>query len=448
MLVEVYHSAENSTRRVQDQMLLSTAFGISENALNTQGDLLLLEVIQQTSDETVFYKVEGPDGAFVIGYSGLPRPPHDVAPAHREPYFFLGKYRNKRVRVVALRTLVEDPELSGWMTVYVAQPTEYRESLVWDEVVSSTIRLGLLVVIAGLLAWVAVSLGLRPLARLERAIGKRSYEDLSPIDVVIPKEVSNVEAALNSLLARLERSIGRNKRFVSNASHQLRTPVAALVAQTESALRETEEVPARGPVERIHANAVRMSRLIGQLLSLARADDFESTERAFEIVDLVKIARDTTSEQVPDAVAQGIDLGFNAEVATAEVLGNLTLLSELLRNLIDNACRYCPRGSEVTVRVAQEDGSIVIEVLDDGPGIPPQDHERVLERFTRLKDDNSEGSGLGLAIAVEVAQAHGGRLRLSTPPTGRGLKVQIAFPSATTEHPSRAGGKLVASLPP
>jgi len=241
--------------------------------------------------------------------------------------------------------------------------------------------------------------------------------------------VRNVEAALNGLLGRLEDSIARNKRFVSNASHQLRTPVSALVAQAELALRE-EDGPGRAPLVRMHASAVRMSRLIGQLLSLARADAFDRGQQALDEIEAVGLFRELTAASVPGAIERDIDLGFEPGEAPAPVLGDATLLEEMLRNLLDNACSYCPPGSEVTVRAGREGGRLVLEVVDDGPGIAAPDREHVLERFTRLNGERDDGSGLGLPIAVEIAELHGGTLSLGQRSGGKGLRVRVEIPTA------------------
>ena len=171
LMFEVYASANRSTGQIQDQMLLSYALGISEHAVSTGGDLVYIDLIQQTTSGTVFYWVEGPDNAFVSGYSGLRNVTDPTALNDREPRFFDSRHRGRDVRVVALRSLVEGRDLEGWMTVYVAQPTAERRQLVWSQIANSALRLSLLILVAGVLGWVAVSRGLKPLARLERAIG-------------------------------------------------------------------------------------------------------------------------------------------------------------------------------------------------------------------------------------------------------------------------------------
>ena len=230
LMFEVYASANRSTGQVQDQMLLSYALGISEHAVSTGGDLVYIDLIQQTTSGTVFYWVEGPDNAFVSGYSGLRNVTDPTVLNDREPRFFDSRHRGRDVRVVALRSLVEGRDLEGWMTVYVAQPTAERRQLVWSQIANSALRLSLLILVAGVLGWVAVSRGLKPLARLERAIGARSSEDLRPIELALPRETTNVVAALNALLARLGSSIRRVATCVHAWTRSSSVPPSGIVS--------------------------------------------------------------------------------------------------------------------------------------------------------------------------------------------------------------------------
>ena len=431
LLFEVYASANRSTAEIQDRMLLSHALAITEQALGTQGDLVYLDFVKQTSGGSVFYKVEGPDHAFVSGYSGLPTIPDPAILGDRRPHYFMARYRGEKVRVIALRTLVEGRLLNGWMTVYVAQLAGERERLVRQQVADSALRLSLLILVAGILGWFAVTQGLKPLTRLEKAIGRRSFDDLRPIVADMPRETTQLIHALNDLLARLAAAIGRNKRFIADASHQLRTPVAGLLAQTELALRKAGDADACAPIKNIHSNSRRMARLISQLLALAQADNMEAARQTFESVDLVPLAQRITAAMASQAPAAGMDLGFEAKTDSAVIQGNALMLEEMIQNLVDNACRYCPRGTVIDVRIeaSQDQDKVCLSVADNGPGIPPQDRDRVFERFTRLREKEvAEGSGLGLAIAREVAQMHRGTLELSDGDDRRGLTVTVAFP--------------------
>jgi two-component system sensor histidine kinase TctE len=426
ILVEVYYTANRTTERIVDQMLVFQAIGILEHAISTEGDMVHLEIIQRTTGRTVFYKVEGPGNSFLTGYSGLPNPPDEISLAVDEPYFYQSSYRNREIRIVAMRRLVEGRDVNGPVSVYVGQHTDKRKQLVWEIVSSSLFHLGLLIILAGGLGWVAVTQGLKPLARLERAIGRRSYNDMRPIDVVMPREVRNVVAALNDLLSRLRESVERRKRFIANASHQLRTPVASLMAQTELALRKSERGSSCGELQAINDRATQMSHLIKQLLSLARADSEDIVSDRQESIDLIKFTKQVTIEWLNEHHDTAIDLGFESGLDSLMIKANDTLITELLNNLIDNANNYCPKGSLVTVRVDCDKSHAILEVEDNGPGIPEAERERVLERFYRLHEDRT-GTGLGLAIAKEVANRHHGMLHLLTPRSGQGLLVRLVL---------------------
>ncbi len=248
----------------------------------------------------------------------------------------------------------------------------------------------------------------------------------------MPREVRRVVAALNQLLARLSESIGSSQRFIANASHQLRTPLAALQAQTELALREVEDTRARQSLDRLLGTTRQTSRLASQLLTLARTKPESGGQRGMDRIDLGDLAADLCREWVPRALAKDIDLGFEGPPNGAAVLGNRTMLREMLANVVDNAIRYCPAEARVTVRVqaAANPGKVVLEVEDDGPGIAADRREEVFERFVRLSEEDEDGCGLGLAIVREIAETHGGAATIEPTPAGTGVRLRIALPAA------------------
>jgi len=183
-------------------------------------------------------------------------------------------------------------------------------------------------------------------------------------------------------------------------------------------------------LRQLHTASEKTTRLVNQLLSLARAEPGEKREHATQPLDLGALARDTATEWVPRAIERDIDLGFDAPQSTAMVDGNAFLLKEMLNNVLDNALRYTQRGGQVTVRVAPDTSVVKLVVEDTGPGIPETERERVFERFYRALDSGSEGCGLGLAIVREIAQSHGAEIKLESGARGVGTAVQIAFPRA------------------
>ncbi|MCW5576167.1 MAG: sensor histidine kinase, partial [Burkholderiales bacterium] len=216
--------------------------------------------------------------------------------------------------------------------------------------------------------------------------------------------------SINGLLARLDRVLTLQGRFVSDAAHQLKTPVAALKTQFEVALRETDPQRMREALEGIHPRLERMQRLVSQLLSLARNEPEAVGAVTLAPLDLNALALDAATAWVPEALRKRIDLGFEDAGRPVTVSGDAGRLRELLDNLLDNAVRYSREGGRITVRVSAAPPTV--DVSDDGPGIPPEERVRVFGRFHRLLGSGAEGSGLGLAIAREIAELHGGKITL------------------------------------
>jgi two-component system sensor histidine kinase TctE len=279
--------------------------------------------------------------------------------------------------------------------------------------------------------------GIRPLNELEQRIRARKPDDLSPLEQEsIPQEVTPLVGSINDLLERLAVSLTTQRRFLADAAHQLRTPLAGLRMQADMALRaqDTEEV--RRCLQQITRSSVRATHTVNQLLSLARA---ETTGRALpsEPVDLGDLATEVIADSFPLAQDKRIDLGYEGPDRIPESCrldGNPTLLQELVRNLVDNAIHYTPAGGVVTVRVRLDgdSGGQQLEVEDNGPGIPESERELVFQPFYRVLGSNVDGSGLGLAIVSEVAQQYRAQVELADArpeqATRRGLKVTVRFP--------------------
>jgi len=283
-----------------------------------------------------------------------------------------------------------------------------------------------------LAVWYGGGRGLAPLSDLRRDIEQRAPRDLSPLsESPVPSEVQPLIHAMNGFLERLSASISAQQRFIADAAHQLRTPVAGLKTQTELALRQTQAIEARATLDQLHAATDKLTRLINQLLSLARAEP--DARRAGEPgqINLSELARELTTEWVPRALAQGIDLGFDGPSDGAFIDGDAFLLREMLTNLLDNAVRYTHSGGHVTVRVAIEREAIVLGVEDNGPGIPESERERVFERFYRVLGTGVEGCGLGLSIVREIALRHRADITLDAGADGKGTRVRVRFPANT-----------------
>lgn len=315
--------------------------------------------------------------------------------------------------------------------VQVAETRNKRDILAHEILFGMLLPELLLIVLIGLLVWFGVERGLRPLSTLQREISSRSHRDLSPLrEQNAPHEVCALIRAMNDLLARLSEALSSQQRFIADAAHQLRTPLAGLKTQTELALRQDELAEVRQTLQQIHTATGQSTHLVNQLLSLARAEPGASRAPATETINLSELARDATTEWVPRALARNIDLGFDAAPHAAYIEGNALLVMEMLRNLLDNAIRYTQSAGQVTVRVAAERDRVLLSVEDNGPGIPQAERERAFESFYRVLGTGTEGCGLGLSIVREIADSHDAEVRLGPGASGSGTLAYVAFPRA------------------
>ena len=432
ILVEAYVSARESAQAIYDRLLLGLAFSISEHTVITEGDLLsdeILDLMTQGTSDTFAYRVTGPDGAFVTGLHGIPPIPGNRTLEGGVPLFYDAVFEGEPVRMVALSFFIEHLDIEGWVLVQVLQTMGERHAMVWQAVTRSGLRLVAVALLAATFIWIGVGRGLAPLKRLERTIRDRSPNDLSPIREEVPEEIRHVVHALNHLLDRIAGHVRNTKAFVETASHQLRTPLAALSARIELARRDAGTDWGRKALDGIHRDTARASRTADQLLSLARVEP-EVLGGGFEdAVDLEDLCGDVAREWVNRALARGIGLELEAGAGNLVIEGNTVLLGEILHNLIDNALSYCPDGARITIRVGETpDRDVYLQVEDDGPGIPEHLRDEVFERFVRIDPDDGRGCGLGLSIVKEITKAHRGEVRLRAPHSGTGLVVRVELP--------------------
>ncbi len=280
-----------------------------------------------------------------------------------------------------------------------------------------------------LLIWLAVGAGLAPLAGVAREVARRVPDNLAHIEAGrAPREIAPLVAALNALFDRLKASLDQERRFTADAAHELRTPLAAVKTQAQVALGATGEAERGRALANVVAGTDRATRLVEQLLVLARLDPQTALPQG-QIVDLQALAGQGIAEMAPAAAAKGVEVGL-APGEAAPVAGDAVLLAVLLRNLLDNAVRYTPAGGEVEVAVRGAAGPVSLTVADSGPGIPEAERGRVFERFHRVLGSGEEGSGLGLSIVRRIADLHRAEVSLGTGPGGRGLLVEVRFPAA------------------
>ena len=432
----------NLTARYANQAIdasLSTASKALARQVKPIGNGLFIDfpkaaqdIIEADPDDRVYYMVSTPPGQFILGNHRLPPPPPIASPQLGQPYFYDGGMgegsQRFDVRVAALYLSYGEADAPQTMLVQVARSRASREQLARSILVDTALPLSLLMALMSMIVWAGIRAGLAPLARMRALVEDRGPNDLAPLKLEsAPREVHALAKAVNTLLAAVHESVSGQRRFISDAAHQLRTPLAGLKSQTELALNETADPALRARLQRVHESATRSAHLVNQLLTLARAEPESAAAQGRTRVELLKLAGEVTAEWVPKARQAGIDLGFeDGDGSPVAVSGNALLLREAIANLIDNAIRYAGRGAAVTVRTRALGPDAQVEVEDDGPGIAPADRERVFERFARATM-HGDGCGLGLPIVREIAQRHGGQVSLESA-APKGLRVLLRLP--------------------
>jgi two-component system OmpR family sensor kinase len=335
--------------------------------------------------------------------------------------------------------------LSG-LVVQVAQPLRVRQGLAFAAALRTFAPVLVVLPLLAVLAWSTVGRALAPLERLAGAVGSRTPVALDPIgEDGVPEEALPLVRSIDDLLGRLAAALGAQRAFVADAAHELRTPLAALKLQAQLVERAGSPAERATALADLRAGLERATHLVQQLLALARAEPEAASSAAFEPVKLADLVSQAVADHALLAETRRIDLGATGAAAEAVVRGDLLSLRTLLANLVDNAVRYTPEGGRVDVAAGIAGGGPFLQVADSGPGIPPEDRERVFDRFYRRGGAPDSGSGLGLAIVKAIARRHGATVALQDAP-GSGLAVRVVFPGklpvsgAFVESPGAHGG--------
>ena len=439
-----YRIALNAANKAYDSALLDPALAIASHLRRAGSKLELdlpsiaIEALRIDTEDRVYYQVLGPEGELIAGTPRLPAPPERLSPG--EHIYYDAKLEGEPVRIAARAVEVGN----GIAIVQVAETLIKRDKLVLELLVASTVPQVLMAFAAVALLWLGIGQGLRPLDRLRGEIAARSPRDLRPVsEQDKPEEVRSLVGALNQLLSRLNAAIESRQRFIANAAHQLRTPLAGLKTHAELARREHSAPELRLLLDMIAGETTRTSHLVNQLLTLARAEPGEASSG--QPVNLHEIVGRDVRDWVQRAVGKNIDLGF--ELEDAWTVGEPLLLRELAANLLDNALAYTQPGGSVTVRTGMRNGESLLEVEDNGPGIPEGDREKVFERFYRVPATGGEGCGLGLSIVSEIAGRHNARVELGVPAAGCGTLIRAAFPKLAAQAAQAAPAPTTRTVP-
>jgi two-component system sensor histidine kinase TctE len=379
------------------------------------------EILRADDSDLVYYQVLGIRGEFLSGEQDLPLPPPEIKPVQGEVRLREDVMRGEEVRVAYTWLEVDVPHGEP-MLVQVAETLEKRKTLATEIVKGVMVPQFVTLPLAVLLVWLALVRGIKPLAQLEKRIRARKPDDLSPIDAqAAPLEVAPLVDSVNDLLLRLKDSIATQKRFLADAAHQLKTPLAGLRMQADLAQREGADADElKQSLRQIGRSSVRATHTVNQLLALARAESSGSAMPR-QTCDLAELTMSVVRDCVPRAIEKQIDLGYEGTEPGApggQLEGNATLLKELVRNLVDNAINYTPSSAHqpavVTARVLSDpkQGTLVLQVEDSGTGVPLAERELVFQPFYRALGTEADGSGLGLPIVLEIAQQHNATVAL------------------------------------
>ena len=424
-----YFTANSLANPPYDRELNDTVVALSRQvkvaAGQVQVDLpqVLDDFLRSDGVDDIYFQIRAGDGRILAGDPDLPAIQSGRLPAPGVTYYLDSKVRNQNIR--AAYRFIDAGD--GMVAVQVAETRRKREHMASAFIQGVILPQIVLVPLSLLLVWIGLHYGMAPLKRLQKKIQARPPNDLSPIaESESPAEVQPLIHAFNGLLRKLRQNLEAQNRFIADAAHQMRTPIAGLKTQTQLALRETDPQQVQHTLKQIHASAERSAHLINQLLSMARTDARQRSPQALVPLDLCALSKEVLSEWFPRSREKHIDLGLESPEQPVTVSGDKLLLAELLNNLIDNALRYTPPGGSVTVRVKAE-SQVSLEVEDTGIGIAESERELVFEPFYRVLGNRAEGTGLGLAIVRGIADAHGARVFLHPRVPAPGTVVGVIF---------------------
>ena len=397
------------------------------------------ELLRADDADSVYFQVTGPRGELLAGERALPLPPASEASVTGEVHLRDAELRGIAIRMAYIWVRIPGRDAPHAL-VQVAETREKRSVLATEIIKGVMLPQFVILPLAVLLVWLALARGIQPLNQLEQRIRARNPDDLSPLDDrTVPLEVAPLVASVNDLLTRLNESLATQKRFLADAAHQLKTPLAGLRMQADLAQREgtsTEEL--KRSLQQIGRSSIRATHTVNQLLALARAEG-SGLGIARQPCDLARLVIEAVRDSVPRALEKQIDLGYDgAEPGSPGVWldGNPTLLKELVRNLLDNAINYTPSTPDkpgvVTARVLADTFGrvLMLQVEDSGPGVPEAERELVFQPFYRALGSEADGSGLGLPIVLEIASKHDAEVRLEDAHPGQnppGARFSVRF---------------------
>ncbi len=445
-IILTYGVAEGLSQQPFDRVLDDQVQALSRQ-VQWDGDVSFINlppaarnILRADDTDQIFFQVRNQKNRIIAGDPDLSLPDEEDGKRLQVVLFRSEDMADKKIRIAHLWVAPPsgDNSPSRWVLVQVAETLGKRTQLATEIIKGMVLPQFIVLPISVLLVWFGLSRGIKPLNSLQYRIQQRKPDDMSPIPLSqVPEELSPVVMSFNNLLLRLEHNMQVQKRFVADAAHQLKTPLAGLRMQAELAHSAVNDIERGKSLDNITRGTRQATRLVNQLLALARTEALAAQGSSDSLpkqrLDLSELVREVALEWIDEALMQGHDLGLEAD-KPAWIMGNTVLLKETVKNLIDNALTYTPAPGTITVRVkqtqTQTEALTLLEIEDTGPGIPASERDAVLQPFYRVLGTGKDGSGLGLAIVQHTIAQHGAQLDLQDNPRAidsQGLLVQIRF---------------------
>jgi len=432
-----YYLANQYANLAYDKSLYRTALALADQvsleAIGVQVNLpqVAKDLLEFDEDDDVFFRILGPTGDLVASHTDLPIP--KIYPTADKSLYYNTALNGENLRVVVYALPISSDyapsNANSNVYVMVGETLKKRAQMANQIIFSMLLPQLIIVLLVSALLFFGIRRGLQPLDKLKNDLRARNVNDLSPVDnTKAPTELQPLLNAFNDLLARVAGTMAKQQRFIADAAHQLKTPLAGLKTQAELALREKEPSKTAHALNQINQASGNLSHVVNQLLSLTKAGPDGAVFLELKPVNLQQLAQEVTSDWVSIALHKNIDLGFASEVKTALILGSEVLLRELMNNLIDNAIRYTPTGGNITVGIRQEGPKLIFYVQDSGTGITAENQPLIFERFYRVLGTQQEGCGLGLTIVQEIAERHKAKVSVVSEGEDKGTLFLVTFP--------------------
>jgi len=426
-----YEIGRDTATLVTDRLLAAAAAEIAEQIHEEDGRFVAdippssLGLFASPARDRAVYQVLDPSGVLIAGYPDVARPP--TAPKIDAPVVYGGAFQGAEVRLLAMAAPIATAGGERQATVIVGETLREQAHMTRELWSGDAIEQALMVALACGLALFGLNRGLRPLLALRDHVQRNGLEPQSPFAPdAVQGELRPLVESFNEAARQVKAQAEARRRFVDDAAHQLRTPLALLKTQANVGLRASSIAAKDEALQAIDRSLDSLARLANQLMALARSDN-EATPMRLAEVDLGAAVRPALDARAVRALDRGVELGF--ETASSVIAGDETWLAELAANLVDNAIAYAGPQGRVAVSVSSEGEFVRLAVEDTGPGIPPAERERVFQRFYRAPGAQAQGSGLGLAIAKQIAEAHRASIRIVDGANGVGARIEVDFPA-------------------